>query len=143
MQEMCASIYKQALADNFKPELLVCLSRGGLVPLGYLSGETMFNNRDTRIINLTSYEGDQQQASVTLLTPIRAEDYAGFGSLLVIDDLVDSGKSIEFVLQELKKVIPTDCVIKVATLFYKERSTIKPNYYDAVTDKWIVFPWDN
>src|SRR3989304_2951772 len=69
IERMCVSVHQQVKKDGFKPDLLVGLSRGGLVPLGYLAGEKMFNNRNTRTINLASYDDGGKQSEIRLLVP--------------------------------------------------------------------------
>lgn len=140
VQSMCMALYNMAQKDTFNPELLIGISRGGLVPLGFLAGERMFNNRNTKIINIHSYNYQEQQSDINLFFPLHTEDLQKFESILVVDDLVDSGKSIDFVINMLKKEVPA--TIKTATLFYKKRSTIKPDYYVEETEDWIVFPWE-
>jgi len=53
--------------------------------------------------------------------------------LLIVDDIADTGITLEKL---------TGMCIATATLFYKERSTIKPTFYVITTDKWVVFPWE-
>ena len=65
--------------------------------------------------------------------------------LLVIDDVFDTGRSIEAFLTELK----TRCrhnmpaTIKVATAYYKpsrNQTALKPDYFVHQTEEWLVFP---
>lgn len=61
-------------------------------------------------------------------------------TVLLFDDVADTGESLEFVYQYLlekkvKKVI-------TATLFYKPHSKFLPDYYGAETKDWIIFPHD-
>lgn len=141
IESMCDTVCQKIREDNFKPELLVGLARGGLIPLGFLAGDRMLNNRNVRIINLQSYSDDRQQSGIELLFPICIEEFKKFKSILVIDDLVDSGKSMAFVHSLLKKDL--DMPIKTAVLFYKQRSTFKPDYFaEKVENEWIVFPWE-
>lgn len=51
---------------------------------------------------------------------------------LIVDDIADTGKT-------LKKC---GSLYLTATLFYKPRSEIKPDFYIYETTKWIVFPWE-
>jgi len=53
--------------------------------------------------------------------------------LLIVDDIADTGITLE----KLKGMC-----IATATLYYKERSTVKPTFFVIKTDKWIVFPWE-
>ena len=141
IQLMCALLHKKICIDNFTPELLVGLSRGGLIPLGFLAGEQMFNNRNTKIINIHSYNYDKRQAGINLIMLPHLEDITNFKSMLVIDDLVDTGRSIEYLIDLLKKNTKNP-TIKIATLFYKPHSRIQPDYYIEETKDWIVFPWE-
>jgi len=55
---------------------------------------------------------------------------------LIVDDVADTGKT----LQQLKTVYNFDFI--TATLHYKVRSVVKPNFFVEETDKWIVYPWE-
>ena len=140
VEDFCFKLYEKIEKDGFKPDLLVGLSRGGLVPLGYLSNEAMLDIHNTLSISIASYK-DKKQGQLTLRMPFHGEDVQQFKTILVIDDLADSGKTLEFVLSLLQENNP-DAVIKTATLFYKKKSVIVPDYYIEETDQWIVFPWE-
>lgn len=141
IEKMCYQLYERVKKDNFAPDLIIGLSRGGLVPLGYMAGEKMFNIRNTITITVKSYEQDKQ-GKIDLVLPVHFEDIKKYKSILVVDDIVDSGATIKFVTGMLKEALPTN-TIKTAALFYKPmRSVIKPDYYVTATDEWIVFPWE-
>ena len=59
--------------------------------------------------------------------------------LLVVDDIINNGKTISALIQMLK-------IRKIAhftaVLFYKSHAIFKPDLYLETTDKWIVFPWE-
>jgi hypoxanthine phosphoribosyltransferase len=98
-------------------------------------------------IRTSSYTGiDQQSRTVRvhaidyLVSMLNADD-----GLLLIDDVFDSGRSLEAVISELhrrcRKNSPEQ--IKIATVYYKpsrNRSTLKPDFYVRETDHWLVFP---
>jgi len=142
IKSMCTDIYQQVQKDNLKPSLLLTMCRGGLIPTGLLAGEEMFNNRNVVTISIESYDDDNQQGELTLRFPAHLEDYANFNTILIIDDIADSGKTLEFVIKLLKEHLP-NATIKTAVLFYKPKSKIKPDYYVEETTDWIVFPWEN
>jgi xanthine phosphoribosyltransferase len=147
VQSMCKNLYTQIIERTespFKPELIIGLSRGGLIPLCFLAGEGMFNNRHVKIISITSYNDQGTHGKLTLLAPWGKEDFAylkKFKSILIVDDLVDSGATIAFVVKMLQAGAP-HAIIKTAALFYKKCSVVKPNYYVEETTDWIVFPWE-
>lgn len=58
---------------------------------------------------------------------------------LIVDDIADSGRTLLHFTEndtQFNKYF-------IATMFYHERSIVKPNYYKfKKNDKWIVFPWE-
>ena len=62
------------------------------------------------------------------------------GRVLVVDDVADTGTSLEFVVRRLKGKGARE--IRTATIAYKPRSRVKPDYFVYETDKWVVFPWE-
>ncbi|MCZ8130911.1 MAG: phosphoribosyltransferase family protein [Steroidobacteraceae bacterium] len=65
--------------------------------------------------------------------------------LLLIDDVFDSGRSLEAVIDELarrcRRNLPER--VRIATVYYKpsrNRSRLKPDYYVHATERWLVFP---
>lgn len=113
---MCELLYRKVQDDGFKPALLVGIARGGLVPLGLLAGETMFNNRNAISVNTASYDDTNRQGELKLLFAVHTEDYEAFKSLLLVDDVADTGETIEQVCALLKEKLP-NTTIKTATLF--------------------------
>ena len=67
-------------------------------------------------------------------------------NLLVIDDVVDTGKTfndIKEVLDHIIEEVPT-FQYKLAAIHYKPRAIIKPEIYlqEVPDDTWIVYPWE-
>ena len=65
--------------------------------------------------------------------------------LLIIDDIFDSGRSVDAILRELRlgcqKNTPQD--MRVATIYYKPKRNLTdrtPDFYVHETDSWTVFP---
>jgi xanthine phosphoribosyltransferase len=111
---------------------LVAITRGGLVPAAVVARELGIRVIETAC--LTSYD-HQQQRGISLLKPFpEMGDGEGW---LVVDDLADTGKTIEY----LRKMLPK---AHYATVYVKP--TGKPLVDDFVMevsqDTWIYFPWD-
>lgn len=139
---MCADVCGKVKDDGFEPDLLVGITRGGLIPTGLLAGEKMFHNKNILTISVASYTDDHQRKDLILRAPVHFEDFKRFKNILLIDDIVDSGQTITFVLQLLKANLP-DAIIKTVSLYYKPCSILVPDYFVEQTDDWIVFPWEN
>ncbi|MBA3816509.1 MAG: hypothetical protein H0X29_08330 [Parachlamydiaceae bacterium] len=143
VQTMCKELCTIIKSDDYKPDLLIGLSRGGLQPASYLAGEKQLNLRNVATIALTSYDDGAKQGYIKIVMPFHVEDYKKYKSILIVDDLVDSGKTMSFIKSFLEKELP-ESTIKVAVLYYKPTSSkIQPDYYVQETDEWIVFPWEN
>lgn len=141
VKSMCSDIHKQTQADNFNPDLLVGICRGGLIPLSLLAGEPMFNNRNVVAISTESYNDAGEQKKLKFRFPVHVEDYKNYKSILIIDDIADTGETLDAVSKLFKQTLTT-ATIKIAVLFYKTKSKIKPDYYAEETNEWIVFPWE-
>tara|TARA_S200002703_G_C3754406_1_gene232124 strand:- start:503 stop:907 length:405 start_codon:yes stop_codon:yes gene_type:complete len=63
----------------------------------------------------------------------------GYPNLLILDDISDSGETLENISTSYFNNL-------TATLYYKEGSIKKPNFYSEYIPKnygWIIFPWEN
>jgi hypothetical protein len=137
------------VASGFRPTFLVGIWRGG-APIGIAVQELLELHgvaTDHIAIRTSSYTGiDQQQKTVRvhgidyLVSRLGADD-----RLLLIDDVFDSGRSLEAVLDELarrcRRNLPEQ--IRIATVYYKpsrNRSRLNPDYFVHETERWLVFP---
>lgn len=138
----------QILKSGFRPKFIVGVWRGG-TPTGIAVQEILdYYGVDTDhiAIRTSSYIGMQQQKEVKvhgleyIVNNINAED-----SLLIVDDVFDSGRSIAATVDHLKAKCRrnTPDVIKIATVFFKPARNVtplKPDFYCHETDDWLVFP---
>lgn len=65
-----------------------------------------------------------------------------FCSVLLVDDIVDSGDTMSFMVNRLKQIIPGGLIV-TASLYFKPCSKYVPNFFTRTTEDWIVFPWEN
>ncbi|HEY0766354.1 MAG TPA: phosphoribosyltransferase family protein [Steroidobacteraceae bacterium] len=135
--------------SGFKPTFLVAIWRGG-APIGIAVQEALEYHGihvDHIAIRTSSYTGIDQQAKVVR---VHAVDYlvshlAFEDELLIIDDVFDSGRSLEAVIAELRRRCRRNLPdkIRIATIYYKperNRSSLRPDYYIRSTNSWLVFP---
>jgi hypoxanthine phosphoribosyltransferase len=123
--------------------------RGG-APIGIAVQEVLEYHRirtDHIAIRTSSYLGiDNQSKTVRvhaldyLVSRLTYED-----ELLLVDDVFDSGRSLEAVIAELRKRCRRNLPdkIRIATVYYKparNRSALIPDFYIRATDSWLVFP---
>ncbi len=96
-----------------------------LVVIGVLDGVIMVLaslvqklsvNLTIELIKLKSYEGQKSTGEITTLLPLNA-DIRG-KHVLVVEDIVDTGQTLSFLLKQLEKEQPKS--VEVATLLLKE-----------------------
>ncbi|GGG58296.1 xanthine phosphoribosyltransferase [Salipiger pallidus] len=118
---------------------VVAITRGGMAPAMIIARELDIRTVDT--ISVKSYhsgggKADQRREAQVLKSP--DADLVGDGSgILIIDDLVDSGKTLELVRRLYPKA-------HVATVYAKPMGKPQVDSYitEVSQDTWIFFPWD-
>jgi len=136
MEKNCLSICSQMSYNNYKPETIIGLLRGGIVPARIFSD---FYNilLDFFALDVKLYNGVNSRNEVPSIKAFYG-DVKG-KNILVVDDIWDSGRTMSAVLDSL------DCEnVKTATLYWKETALDQPDYYGGVAkhNEWIVFPWE-
>lgn len=120
--------------DNGDWRAVVAITRGGMAPAMIVARELDIRHVDT--ISVKSYNHQSQTEAVVLKAP--NEEMMGDGSgVLIVDDLVDSGRTLELVRNRYPKA-------HFATVYAKPKG--EPQADTFVTgvsqDTWIFFPWD-
>jgi hypoxanthine phosphoribosyltransferase len=127
-------------ADDWSPDLLVGIGRGGLVPTVYLS------HRLDRPMLSVDYSGATPDRTDALFDDLAARSRTGV-RLLIIDDINDSGGTIGHIRRTLGEKGGDPAHVRFAMLLTNSRSGEKIDYWaesiDRETDKrWFVFPWE-
>lgn len=125
--------------DNGAWKAVVAITRGGMAPAMIVARELDIRTVDT--ISVKSYhsgggKADQRREAEVLKSPDAALVGSGEG-ILIIDDLVDSGKTLELV----RSLYPQ---AHVATVYAKPQGRPQVNTFvtEVSQDTWIFFPWD-
>jgi xanthine phosphoribosyltransferase len=114
---------------------VVAITRGGMAPAMIVARELDIRIVDT--ISVKSYDW-QQQAEATVLKAPSAELMKNDGEgILIVDDLVDTGKTLELVRRLYPKA-------HFATVYAKPqgRGMVDTYITEVSQDTWIFFPWD-
>ncbi|SMX22465.1 xanthine phosphoribosyltransferase [Boseongicola aestuarii] len=113
---------------------IVAITRGGMAPAMIVARELDVRTVDT--ISVKSYD-HQAQSSAQVLKAPDAEMMGDGTGILVVDDLVDSGKTLELV----RSLYPN---AHFATVYAKPKGEpMVDTFITGVSqDTWIFFPWD-
>ena len=116
---------------------IIAISRGGLT-LAHFLGERL-DIRRVYSINSISYNGNEKLKEINIFGIPNLESEQ---TILIVDDIADSGRTLNKVINILQDRYP-DREFLTFTIFYKESSIIKPNYFIyQAKDKWINFFWE-
>ncbi|GLS25718.1 phosphoribosyltransferase [Marinibactrum halimedae] len=141
----------KVLASGFRPKIIIALWRGG-TPTGIAVQEFVDYYGDCQsdhiAIRTSSYQGIGERSDNIqihglnyLLKNINYDD-----DLLIVDDVFDTGRTIDAVINELQKKARKNCPkdIRVAVPYFKPTSNQTdrvPDYYIHTTDQWLKFPF--
>jgi len=127
----------QMVADDYEPDMILSIARGGLLIGGALGYALSVKNVYT--MNVEFYTGVDERLEVPRILP-PAPDFVDVSDarILIADDVADTGHTL--------KVVKDFCEGKVAEVrsacvYEKPRSVVKCEYAWKHTDKWIDFPW--
>lgn len=123
--------------DGYKPDVIVGIAKGGLVPSRILAD--LLETRDFAVITIEYYVGINQKAQEPILKQCLHTQLTG-KRVLLVDDVSDCGRS----LQVAKKHLEEQCAreIRIATIYCKPGTITRPDYFERETSSWIVFPWE-
>ena len=119
-------------------DAVVCITRGGLVPAAVVARE--LNVRIIETICIASYHDYKNQGELKVMKGVAPEITAMRGEgkgVLIVDDLVDTGKTARVV----RDLLPA---AHFATVYAKPmgRPMVDTFITEVSQDTWIYFPWD-
>ena len=120
--------------DDGSWRAVVAITRGGMAPAMIVARELDIRMVDT--ISVKSYNHQEQSEPTVIKRPDM--DLAGDGEgVLIVDDLVDTGKTLEVVRALMPRA-------HVATVYAKPmgREQVHTFITEVSQDTWIFFPWD-
>ncbi len=113
---------------------IVAVTRGGMAPAMIVARELDIRTVDT--ISVKSYDHQEQSEAKVLKSP-NAKLMGDGKGILIIDDLVDTGRTLEVV----RALYPE---AHFATVYAKPsgRPVVQTFITEVSQDTWIFFPWD-
>lgn len=142
---LAANVYR----SGFRPSFIAAVWRGG-APMGIAMQELLAYRgveTDHIAIRTSSYHDIDKQASEVTVYSLNylIKKIASTDRLLIVDDVYDTGRSIEAIIARLKLLtrrnMPAD--VRVAVPYYKptrNQTSRIPDYYLHETEQWLKFP---
>jgi uncharacterized protein len=129
----------QQIADDYLPDMILSIARGGLLIGGALGYALAVKNVYT--MNVEFYTGVDERLDVPRILP-PAPDFVDLGEarILIADDVADTGQTLRSVQQFCAGKVGQ---VRTAVLYEKSHSLVKCDYVWRRTDRWINFPWSD
>ena len=124
------------MTKEYNPDTLVSIARGG-VTLGHAYASAT-DNRQLMSVNSVLYN---DKAKGTKCELFNIPDLSKASRVLILDDIIDSGQTMQAVLDELIEAYPA-IKIKIASLYYKKSALIQPDFSLHEATQWIEFFWE-
>jgi hypoxanthine phosphoribosyltransferase len=134
------TLARQIEADDWRPDFLVGVGRGGLVPAAYLSHRT-----GIALLTVDHSSGESAFAG-DLLDKLAAKIRDG-RRILIVDDINDSGGTIAWLRAAIDAKSGNPPALRIAVLVNNIRSRSVSEYHGSEIDRdadkrWHVFPWE-
>jgi len=137
MYESLLELARKIRKAGFKPDIVVGVARGGW-PVARVMSD-LLENPEVANVKAEFYLGVAETKKEPIITqPVSTSVRSK--KVLVVDDVADTGKSLALVKEHLKE--QGAAVIRIATIYCKPWSTLKPDWFERQTERWIVFPWE-
>ena len=156
IETMCTSIVNQMYTDNWRPDYIVGLTRGGNVPATIISNMTGIR---CEALKVSLRDDDSESESNCWM----AEDAFGYNkepmNILIVDDINDTGATFNWITKDWRAgCLPNDDKwqnvwnnnVRFATLtdnlaseFTEHCAYTCHEVNKAEKDVWLVYPWEN
>ncbi len=140
IEKLAIKVYQ----SGWEFDTILCLARGGMRPGDVLS--RVFD-KPLAIMSTSSYraESGTQQGNLDIARYITTPKGEIAGRVLLVDDLADTGHTLNAVIQQLRHNYAPVTELRSAVIWTKEVSTFTPDYSVEflATNPWIYQPFEN
>jgi hypothetical protein len=138
VERLCRRLAQLTRESDYRPDLVIAIARGGYVPARLICDYLHIMGLTSIRIEHYLWGADRQEKAV-IRYPLKA-DIRGL-RVLVVDDVNDSGDTLETATQHLQVFQP--CEIRTAVMHHKAVTRFTVDYYarKIVKWRWLIYPW--
>jgi energy-coupling factor transport system ATP-binding protein len=131
---------KEILEKYGTPESIIYIERGGMI-IGRLLSDFL-QVKELIGIRASYYLDDGTPSTAVSIGSFDYSPLSQSGYVLLVDDIADTGKTLQQVLLKIKEKVNKKIV--VATIAFKPRSIVKPDVYAYTVNNetWIIFDYE-
>ncbi len=139
MESLCRRVAEQILDDDFEPEVIVALAKGG-----WFAGRILcdlLGLDELTSLKVEHYSGINERKELKVKSVPTSEEVEG-KNVLIVDDIANTGMSIRRAREEIESLNAKD--VKTATLLLLHTSKFIPDYFGECLEEWawVIFPWN-
>jgi hypoxanthine phosphoribosyltransferase len=135
--DMSKKLADKVAASGYNPDVLVAIARSGFVPgrlmSDFLGNSCLYSLKVEHWLDTTAQH--TKDATIPQRTPLPIKGKR----VLVIDDIVDTGKSAKQAMQYCRDLGATD--VKIAVMVYLANSELEPDFYSIKQVEWVWLSW--
>ncbi len=138
-----------ALIDVLLPQFphsfdaLLMITRGGIVPGGIIAEALDIRYVLTAAVRFPDPSGVEKRLAWPTFLQFPEDALLHGRRVLIVDDVWDDGRTMMTVRGRVEQA---GAIPEMAVLHYKPTHSLfpdhRPHYFAAITDKWIVYPWE-
>jgi hypoxanthine phosphoribosyltransferase len=138
--DLCREVANDVKASGYEPDMIIALARGG-----WFAGRVLcdfLGLDDLSSLKIEHYIGTALTGDEPIIKYPLADKAVEGKKVLIVDDITDTGKSMEYSKEYISKQNPKE--IRTATLQYLDSSTFDPDYCGERLEEWawVVYPWN-
>ncbi len=147
MHRLVRKVASQIEEDQFDPDFMIAIGTGGFIPARILK---IYMDKKVLTVGLSYYDDDNNPKPTLIKIQWLENDQEKIRGkkILLVDEVNDSGLTLEYTLQELLKCDPKEIAVLVLHDKKKEKKgmipgAIKRYYVGEITGSgWIHYPWE-
>lgn len=138
--DLCRDVSEQVVADEFEPDMVVALARGG-----WFAGRCLcdfIGLDDLTSLKIEHYVGTAQTGDGPSIRYPMPEGSVEGKDVLIVDDIADTGGSLTRAEEHVKARNPGE--IRSGTLQLLGNSSFEPDFVGERLEEWtwVVYPWN-
>jgi hypoxanthine phosphoribosyltransferase len=139
LEELVAGLAREVAASGTRFDVLLAITRGGLVPAGMLAYRLGIRNILVAAVEYYDDEGKPGPHPTFLQFP--ADPLLRGQAVLIVDEVWDSGTTIHAVTERVRQAggDPTTIVLHYKPTHSQVPGT--PDFHAVTTDRWVVYPF--